>query len=257
MRIDAPVSIIVACRNEESNIEECVRRICAAAPSAEVIVVDGGNDRTEVIVTGLHPLLPQVVYIKNVGDRGKGHAVQVGIMAATHDIMLNIDADLQFEPEEMHKLVSPIVNDGRELVCGSRYLPGAVSDVAPLARSLGNKVLGLYASFLCGRRVTDLNAGFKAWSRRAIQEIGFEHEGSGWEAEFLVRAALSRKPFREVPVRHHERVAGRSIFDSPVALIRGAAILFRIITMAWWKGRGAPAGSPSWYVAKVRDPNAV
>lgn len=256
MKIDIPISIIVACRNEELNIEECVRRIFDAAPRSELIIVDGGDDGTERIAEQLRHEFPQLIYIHNVGDRGKGHAVQVGIMAATHDIMLNIDADLQFEPEEMHKLLTPIL-DGAELTGGSRYLPGSSSDRAPRLRVLGNKLLGLYASLLCRARITDLNAGFKAWTRRGIQEIGFEHEGSGWEAEFLVRAALRRRRFVEVPIGHHERTAGHSIFESHTALIRGGAILFRVITSVWFKGRRIREGAPSWYTAKVRDRGAV
>ncbi|MDP7019505.1 MAG: glycosyltransferase family 2 protein, partial [Pirellulaceae bacterium] len=159
-------SVIIAAFNEEATIEECVRRVFAVYPSdCEVLVVDGGSDKTGRIVNDLTGEFGDLRYIYNENDRGKGHAIKTGIAASQTDAMAQIDADIQFLPEELPLLFDPIHNDRADVVLGSRFMRRAVRrpGSTPFFRSLGNKTASGYASALYWHRMTDVQAGMKAW----------------------------------------------------------------------------------------------
>lgn len=81
------VSILVSCRNEEANIERCIREVARVLPEAEILIIDGGWDRTFEIAESLREEFPGVRPIKNIGDRGKGHAIKTGIAQASAPVM--------------------------------------------------------------------------------------------------------------------------------------------------------------------------
>ena len=225
------LSVIVAARNEEATIGECVARTLAAVPGCEVLVVDGGADATEAIVRALSARHPSVRYIRNANDRGKGHAIRVGIEAARAPIMAQLDADLQFLPEELPALVAPIAAGRADVVLGSRFvarsrrLPGG----APPLRSLGNRVVSAWTSLLFLHRMTDVLAGIKAWSRPAIEAARPRIDGFAYEIEIPVRAL--RRGFRvvDVPVTTDKRRGGRSHVRSLAG--EGAGMLWAALAL--------------------------
>ena len=95
-----PVSIIISCLYEEDTIAECITRVSKAMPNAEILIVHGGDDGTLEVAKKMAESNPRIKPYKNENDEGKGHAIQVGIELASHDIMCQFDADLQFDPEE-------------------------------------------------------------------------------------------------------------------------------------------------------------
>ncbi|HEX4508805.1 MAG TPA: glycosyltransferase family 2 protein, partial [Burkholderiaceae bacterium] len=146
------VSIIVPTRNEAGNIQACVQRIRAACPLAQILVVDGGTDSTSALVGGLARNDPSLLYIRNHGDRGKGHAVAVGIEASQGDVLAQIDADLQFLPEELPRLLAPILDQRADVALGSRFSSGSArrSGSLPGARGAGNRAMSGFASLVSG-----------------------------------------------------------------------------------------------------------
>lgn len=198
--------------NEEASIDPCLRRILPFVEDGEILVVDGGRDRTGLIVQALAKEFPQIRYIRNENDRGKGHAVHVGIAAARADVLLQIDADLQFLPEEIPRLVQPIIDDQADLVLGSRFMPGSVcrpGSTTPL-RSFGNWTTSLYASFLCAHRMTDVLAGMKAWRRGVIETIALRCENCSYDAELPLKTVLHGFRVLDVPVTTDARFGGHS-----------------------------------------------
>jgi len=224
------VSIIVACRNEQESIGSCLSSLVAALPGAELLIVDGGTDRTFELASAMARQHPQIVPIRNVDDRGKGHAIKTGIARASHDIMAQFDADLQFSASDLPAILAPVVKGECDLCLGSRFLPGSDRGAYRRmpARDMGNFVISLFVSMLIGRRVTDVTAGVKAWTRRAVEAIDFRDDAYSYEAEMVVRAGRLGLRIMDVPVSYASRQAGESMHRNTLALARaGMTILVK------------------------------
>jgi len=223
-----PISVIIASRNEEKNIGECIRRCYRALPNSEVIVVEGGDDRTIAIAEGMKKRYKTLKVVHNKNDRGKGHGIRVGIQHASNAIMAQVDADCQFLPEELPKLVKPIVDGKADITFGSRLMKG--SKVAKGAMTsvhrLANWVISTYTSTLAGHWYTDVQAGFKAWTAKAIRDIGLRCDHFGYEPELAVMAGKKGYKIAEVPISFKPRTKG----ISKVNLWRdGVMILFYLL----------------------------
>lgn len=227
------ISIIVATFNEEGSIETCLRQIVTTFPTGcEVLVIDGGSDRTGEITRELSLELPAIRYIRNEHDRGKGHATQVGIEAARGRIMVEIDADLQFLASEIPRLIQPIQENRADIVLGSRFMAGSArrpGSTTPL-RTLGNFIVSLYASVLFGQRMTDVLAGMSAWTREAVQKTGLRSDNSSYEVELPVKGLRHGLRVVDVPVTTDARTTGRSnvrLLPDGLAILRDIT-LFRL-----------------------------
>lgn len=235
----ASVSIIVPTRNEAQVVGSCVERIFAACPQAEVLVVDGGDDDTEAVLAPHGRRWPRLRYLRNRPDRGKGHAVAVGVRESRGDLLAELDADLQFHPEELPRLLEPLRADRADLVLASRFLststraPGSV----PGARGMGNRAISALASGLCGHWMSDVLAGMKAWRRAVTSSFTWESDGFSYEVELPIKAL--RRGFRvvEIPVTTEPRRTG----SSSVRVLRTGAAL--VADMLWFRF-GAPASRP-------------
>lgn len=207
------LSIIVTTMNEEGTIEKCIRRIFDVLDGeCEVLVVDGGSDRTGDIVRKLGEEFPDLRYIRNENDRGKGHAVKTGLEAARADIMAQIDGDLQFLPEELPQLVEPIRSGRADVTLGSRFANGSIRNPGgvPWHRSIGNRTISLYTSLLCGQRMTDVLAGMKAWTRGAAETMQLRCDHASYDAEVPVRALRRSLRVVDVPITTDARTDGQS-----------------------------------------------
>lgn len=185
---------------------------------------------------GLARELDGIRHVRNDGDRGKGHAVRRGIREARADVMAQFDADLQFLPEDLPRVIAPIRSGLADVVLGSRFLDGSVREPGstPLGRRLGNHAVSAYASLLARRRLTDVQAGIKAWTREAADRIVLESDGYSYEAEIAVKAVRRGLRVVEVPVTTRARRAGRS----KVHVARAGLALIRDITRFGMAGEG-------------------
>lgn len=206
-------TIIIATFNEETTIRECLDRVQASVPGAEIIVVHGGHDRTAELARewGRAHTVPIRVY-DNYGDSGKGHAIKLGITLASHDVMAQFDADMQFAPEDIPAIMQPILDDTADLVIGSRFMEGADRSAyrSIILRDWGNAILNRLISILAGQVVTDVTTGMKAWNKRTIWDVRFRDNRFVYEMEIVLRAA--RKGYRVIqrPVRYAKRQGGES-----------------------------------------------
>ena len=213
-RSESPeLSVLVTTLNEEETIEACLRRLVNVYPQgAEFLGVDGGTDRTGEIVQTLAASFPAIRYIPNPNDRGKGHAVHVGLAAARGRWIAQIDADLQFLPEELPLIVDPLRRNEADMVLGSRFANGASRrpGSTPMLRTFGNWTTSGYASLLYGHYFTDLLAGMKAWDRRVNEKLQLRCEGCAYDAELPVKAAQAGFRIIDVPITTDARQGGVS-----------------------------------------------
>jgi len=220
------LSVIVAAFNEQDTIENCVRQIFEVYPQqCELLVVDGGTDGTEQVVQGLAGEFPALRYVRNHNDRGKGHAIRTGIAEARADVMAQIDADLQFLPSDLPQLVAPIKENRADVTLGTRFATGSVRlpGSTPTFRRWGNKFASFYASLLYWHRMTDVQAGMKAWTRQAAELIDLQSDNYSYEVEIPIKALRSKLRVVEVPITTDARQGGETcvnvVFDG-VALLR-------------------------------------
>ena len=229
------VSIIVSCWNEEKSIENVIRSVAVALPAAEIVIVHGGNDRTLEIARAAQQEFPQVVPVRNENDRGKGHGIKTGIRRAAGALMAQFDADLQFFASDLPAMIQPLIAGQADLCLGSRFLPA--SDRAAYRpsffRDLGNRILAAYISLMIGRKVTDVTAGMKAWTRSAIERIDFQDDVYSYEAEIVVRAGLLGLRIVEIPVSYASRAEGESMHRSNVAVIRAGSVIVMKCLACW------------------------
>ncbi len=220
------LSVIVACYNEEKNIPETIRRIHKTVPDAEIIVVDDGSkDNTSRIARDIAKKLKIKNFrvIRYTPNKGKGNAIKVGVESAKGEIQAQVDADSQFPPEEIPKLISPIIEGRADLTFCSRFIKGSTIQKGSLTRMrrLANYIVSGFTSILAGTRLTDVNAGFKAWKTDAIRNIDFNCKHFGYEPEIAILSREKGYRIVEVPVNYKGRQKG----ISNVKLLRDGIII--------------------------------
>ncbi|HOE26902.1 MAG TPA: glycosyltransferase family 2 protein [bacterium] len=237
------LSVIISCFNEEESIGECLRRTMQAVPDAEILVIHGGSDKTADIAEEMARGNPKITVIRNLDDRGKGHAIKVGIRRSSADVMVQFDADLQFMPEEIPKVVRPILAGEADFSFGARFMKE--SDVErydfSFFRVMGNRIVNRYVNLLTRQRFCDITTGFKAWTRDAIESVAFKDDRFIYEAEIAVRAGLAGRRFAMVPITYFNRYGGISGhgrgWKEPVSIIwTGVKILIfsTLIRLSLW-----------------------
>lgn len=205
-------SVIVAAFNEEDAIGGTLADLHAHVPGdAEILVVDGGTDRTGQVVAEWRDRLPGLRYIRHLDDRGKGHAIRTGIREATGALHAQFDADGQFFAKDLVALMAPLERGEMDVVLGSRFMEESGKDAAASwSRSLGNHVVSGWASLLFGQRMTDVLAGIKAWTSQAAGRIKLTSDRYEYEVEIPCRAILAGLRVGEVAVDTRAREEGES-----------------------------------------------
>ena len=220
-----PLSVIISSFNEKKNIAETIDRIFKTLPNAEVLLIEGGNDGTIDIAIALKKKkkYARLKIIHNKNDMGKGHGIRVGIKHATCELMAQVDADSQFPPEELPGLIKPILKGAADITFCSRFMEGATVEKGSLTRMrwLANQVVSGFTSLLCGQHLTDVNAGFKAWTASAIRDIDIQCDHFGYEPEIAIVAQKKGYKIVEVPVNYKGRQTG----ISNVKLLRDGIII--------------------------------
>lgn len=202
------ISVVIPAYNEEKSIAQTISRVQNAVKGAEIIVVDDGSkDGTyeEARRSG-------AIAVKHEKNLGKGGGFRTGIKAAKGEVIVQIDADCQFLPEEIPKLIEPIVKGEADVTLGSRFVKGAY--IEPGSMTIRNRIGNYGASFItalaCFRKITDIQAGFKAFKRDALSQLDFRENSFGYEPEVVILAAKKGYRIKEVPITYHIRRKGQS-----------------------------------------------
>jgi glycosyltransferase involved in cell wall biosynthesis len=199
---------IVPARNEAAAIGRVVHEIRAVDPELEVVVIDDGSaDATAAVAEAAGARVVRLPF-----NLGIGGAVQTGFRYALEhgfDLAVRLDGDGQHDPEQLDRLVDPVLADEADIVVGSRFAaPSGYR--APLGRRIGIVVFARVVSLLVGRRVTDTTSGFQALNRRAIALFAADYPHDYPEVEATVMVFKHRLRLLEVPATMRERETGAS-----------------------------------------------
>ena len=189
------LSVIMPAFNEEATISTAAQRVLASPWCAELVIVDDGStDRTAELATKLAVDDERVPLLSQRRNQGKGAALRRGIAAATADIVIVQDADLEYDPADYGKVVGPIVDGRADVVFGSRFASGGPHRVLYFWHHVGNKLLTTLSNAFTNLNLTDMETCYKAFRREVIQAIELEEDRFGFEPE--VTAKLARRGLR-------------------------------------------------------------
>jgi glycosyltransferase involved in cell wall biosynthesis len=200
------LSIVIPCYNEAKTIRTIVDRVRAApVPDKEIIIVDDcSRDGTrDLLRTEIAPLVDQVIYHAN--NQGKGAALRTGFAAATGDVVIVQDADLEYHPNEYPKLLQPILDGRADVVFGSRFSGGDAHRVVYFWHMVGNKFLTLFSNMATNLNLTDMETCYKMCRREVLQKIAIEENRFGFEPEITAKIARLRVPIYEVGITYSGR----------------------------------------------------
>ena len=200
------VSVVIPCYNEKDTIEKIVEGVCAAAiESREIIVVDDGSqDGTQAVLKEkISKLVDKVIY--HPVNRGKGAALRSGFAAATGDIILVQDADLEYSPEDYPVLLEPLMSGRADAVFGSRFMGGRPHRVLFFWHMAGNKFLTLLSNMFTNLNLTDMETGYKAFKASVIKSIRIEEDRFGVEPEIVAKLAKLKCRIFEVGISYYGR----------------------------------------------------
>jgi len=174
------LSIVIPCYNEAATLAALVDKVLSApVDEMEVIVVDDGStDGTpEVLRNHVAPRVAKV--LRHEHNQGKGAALRTGFAAATGDIVLVQDADLEYDPRDYPRLLQPILEDRADVVYGSRFTGGESHRVLYFWHSLANKLLTLLSNMLTDLNLTDMEVCYKVFRRSVLERIQIEEDRFG------------------------------------------------------------------------------
>lgn len=198
------LSIVIPCYNEENHIVSIVQKVLESPiDNKEIIVVDDfSSDNTrEILEKEIKPLVSKVIYQEKNG--GKGAALRTGFQAATGDVVIIQDADLEYDPMEYPKLVTPIFEHKARVVYGSRFLNQKRKGY--FANRMANFVLTKFSNFFTHQKLTDMETCYKAFRRDIIQSIDITENRFGFEPEITAKVSKLRIRIHEVPISYYPR----------------------------------------------------
>jgi glycosyltransferase involved in cell wall biosynthesis len=201
------LSVLVPAYNEERTIEHVLRRVLQLGDLVgEVIVVDDGStDRTSSIVERIAEEDGRVRLLRQKTNQGKTAAVARALEAATQEIVIVQDADLEYDPAEIPDVVAPILEGKADVVYGSRFLVRRAARVLYYYHYLANCFLTTLSNLLTNRNMTDIETCYKAFRAGVIKPLRLTSRGFGMEVEITAMVCKTQARTYEVPISYHGR----------------------------------------------------
>ena len=227
------LSIVIPCFNEKATILELIDAVRSAPIQDQQIIIvdDGSTDGTREILKEIENQA-DIHIIYQDKNKGKGAALSTGFAAATGDICIVQDADLEYDPQEFPLVIQPILDGKADVVFGSRFQSGRPHRVVYFWHRIGNGVLTLLSNIFTDLNLTDMETCYKAFKREVIQSITIEEKRFGFEPE--VTAKISKKNLRiyEVGISYYGRTYSEG---KKIGWKDGVRAIYCILKYNTWK----------------------
>ena len=194
------LSVVMPVYNEAETIAEILQRVSAVPIEKEIVLVDDcSKDGTSEILKG-QGHIPNLRIISHETNGGKGAAVQTALQHITGDIVIIQDADLEYDPNDYHRLIEPIVNQRAKVVYGVRNL-----GTQKWYMAFGNKFLTFITNLLYGVKIQDMETCYKTMSREVVRGMKLECRRFDVEAELTAKIARRGYKIIELPISYNAR----------------------------------------------------
>lgn len=217
------LSVVIPCYNERATIEEVVAAVRDGGMAHEIIIVDDGStDGTRDILTRLNTDNADGVVriILHEHNQGKGAALRTGFEAATGDVFLIQDADLEYDPREYPSLLKPIAEGRSKVVYGSRFLGGPRKTMF-FWNMIANRGLTLITNVLYNSILSDMETGYKVFRAEVVRGLTLRSRRFEFEPEITAKVLKRGNRIYEVPISYNGREwnEGKKIkwTDAPIA----------------------------------------
>ncbi|MAT71966.1 MAG: glycosyl transferase [Planctomycetaceae bacterium] len=198
------VSVVIPCYNERETIVEIVRRVQMVGVHHEIIIVDDfSTDGTRDLLLLLDNE-PDIRVLFHGYNRGKGAALRTGFSAADGEVVMIQDADLEYNPNDLPRLLAPIERGEADVVYGSRFLENAHQDPSRMHR-FGNWLLTAASNAATGQKLTDMETCYKVFRREVIERINIEQKRFGFEPEITAKVSKLGYKILELPIGYDSR----------------------------------------------------
>ena len=199
------VSVVIPVYNEAHTVAELFQSVVKTGLIHEIILVnDGSTDGTDEVLDELGRKYPIARVLHQPQNAGKGAALRTGIAAATGDVILIQDADLEYDPSDYPVLLKPIKDGRADVVFGSRFL-GDSRRVLFFWHSVGNNLLTLLSNIFTNLNLTDMETCYKVFTRQALEGVVIRENRFGFEPEIVAKMSRKRVRIYEVPISYHGR----------------------------------------------------
>lgn len=202
------LSIVIPVYNEAatiSRIVDLVRSVDVGMEKEILLVDDCSRDGTREVLTEMGKGRADLKVLFHEVNQGKGAALRTGFTAATGDVVLIQDADLEYDPREYPRLLAPILDGHADVVYGSRFLGGGAHRVVFYWHYLGNWLLTTLSNMMTNLNLTDMEVCYKVFKREIIQSIPLRENRFGFEVEVTAKVARRKLKIYEVPISYYGR----------------------------------------------------
>src|SRR3989339_1038841 len=204
------LSVIMPVYNEIYTIESCIEKVLAVKSpyisELEIVVVDDGSkDGTREILREMSKKYPNLTYIEHDTNKGKGAALRPGIERASKDVCIIQDADLEYDPNDFHKIALPFIKEGADAVFGSRFMVSDYTRLLYYKHALINKLLTFMTNVITDLTFTDMETCYKAIRTNLLKSIPIRSNGFDFEPEISIKLAKRGAHIFEVPISYSGR----------------------------------------------------
>lgn len=205
------LSIVVPCLNEQKTLPLILQRVIEAERASldlELIVVDDGSDDDSYeVAQAIASEDPRIKLERHEKNQGKGAALRTGFAAATGDIVMVQDADLEYDPVDYPRLLEPILHGDADVVYGSRFRGGQPWRLVYYSHSIANRLLTALSNMLTNINFSDMECGYKVFRREVLERIELKEDRFGIEPEITAKICKLRPRVRiyEVGIRYWGR----------------------------------------------------
>jgi len=209
------LSVVMPVYNERETIENIVEKVKEVDIDKEIILVDDGSiDGTREFLTKILVEAPDLKVVFHDKNEGKGAALRTGFMHASGDYVIVQDADLEYDPQDFHKLLKPVIEGKAKVVYGSRFMGKRKRDIynkgsMHFLHLLANKTLTFLTNVLYGAKLTDMETCYKLIPKNLVESITITSNRFNFEPEITAKILKKGYKIVEVPISY----AGRDVHE--------------------------------------------